>query len=78
MEDGPEAKELRIDEDDLLSSAAGEVRFDNVSFKYQGNERGGTGGLRNISFCVQPGKMVAFVGASGTFFQFVPLPRLAR
>lgn len=69
VEDAPDAMELEIEESAVLSSSAGEVRFDNVSFQYHGNEQGGSGGLKDISFCVKPGKMIAFVGASGTSFR---------
>lgn len=52
--------------------AEGRVSFQNVSFKYEGSQRGEKGGLRNVSFDVAPGKMVAFVGASGTGKRYVP------
>lgn len=65
MKDEPDAEPLEMDEKDLAAERIGEVRFDNVSFKYHGKERGTSGGLRNISFRVAPGRMVAFVGASG-------------
>lgn len=72
VQDAPGANTLTITEDDVLSGTAGEVRFTNVSFKYVGNERGSTGGLKDMSFCAAPGKMVAFVGASGKALQITP------
>ena len=51
--DRPGAKPLRIDK--------GEVRFENVSFAYDPERRI----LKNISFEVPAGKMVAIVGPSG-------------
>lgn len=66
---------MSISESDLISGRAGEVCFDNVSFLYQGNEQGESGGLKHISFRVAPGKMVAFVGASGMCYRsFPPFP----
>lgn len=65
VQDQPDAKPLIMTNDDVVAGRVGEVRFDNVCFKYQGAERGSSGGLRNISFRIPPGKMLAFVGASG-------------
>lgn len=41
----------------------GEVEFRNVSFKYETKEKTDT--IRNVSFKVEPGQMVAFVGPTG-------------
>ncbi len=38
------------------------IRFDNISFAYEGNE---TQGIHNISFNVERGQKIAFVGNSG-------------
>lgn len=65
VQDVPDARELEMSNEDVISGRVGEVRFDNVSFKYQGGERGNSGGLKDINFTVEPGKMVALVGASG-------------
>lgn len=65
VKDEPDAKELIMADEDIQAGKVGEVRFDNVSFCYQGNERGESGGLNNVSFTVPAGKMVAIVGASG-------------
>ena len=45
-----------------LAVSGGEVRFDNVSFAYDPRRPI----LKNISFTVAPGKMTAFVGATGS------------
>jgi len=65
VEDSPDARELVIKDEDLSAGRVGEVRFENVSFKYDESDRGNSGGLKNVSFTVPAGKMVAFVGASG-------------
>jgi ATP-binding cassette subfamily B protein/subfamily B ATP-binding cassette protein MsbA len=51
------------DAPDAISAASlrGEIIFDNVSFKYDD----GTPVLRNVSFKINAGQQVAFVGASG-------------
>lgn len=77
MKDHPDAEELNMSEEDVVSGKAGEIRFHNVSFRYQGNERSGTSGLRNISFSIKPGNMVAFVGASGTCYFKPPLVKVS-
>lgn len=73
VQDLSEAKPLDMQIDDVLAGRVGEVRFDDVSFRYQGSERGSSGGLRNITFRIAPGKMLAFVGASGAGKRCVPL-----
>ena len=45
-----------------LTTAKGELAFENVSFQYPGSERNA---LENISFTAKPGQTVALVGASG-------------
>lgn len=45
----------------VLPKVKGHVRFDNVSFAYNAGEEV----LENVSFDVEPGKVVAFVGPSG-------------
>ncbi|CDF38574.1 unnamed protein product [Chondrus crispus] len=65
VQDDANAKPFEVEEEALVEKRVGDVRFENVSFKYHGTERGSSGGLRNISFHVAPGRMVAFVGASG-------------
>jgi ATP-binding cassette subfamily B protein len=44
-----------------LTSVAGHIRFENVSFAFPGSGHG----LRDISFDVQPGQTVAIVGPTG-------------
>ena len=51
--DRPDAKSLRVDQ--------GEIKFENVSFAYDPDRQI----LKNISFAVPAGKMVAIVGPSG-------------
>ncbi len=46
----------------LLVRAKGEIRFDNVSFRYPGVERAA---LNDINFQISAGQTVALVGASG-------------
>lgn len=65
VQDSPDAENMLISESDVTAGTAGEVRFRNVSFKYTGGERGSSGGIKDMSFTAAPGKMVAFVGASG-------------
>jgi ATP-binding cassette, subfamily B, bacterial HlyB/CyaB len=47
-----------------LSTLRGQVRFENVSFRYNEDEERNT--LQNISFEAKPGQMVAIVGRSGS------------
>ncbi len=54
IKDKPDAKPLHVN--------GGEVRFENVSFAYDPRRPI----LKNISFTVPPGKMTAFVGATGS------------
>lgn len=65
VKDADDATQFACAEEDILEGRVGQVTFDNVTFKYQNNERGEGSGLKNISFTVPPGKMIAFVGASG-------------
>ena len=51
--DDPDAKELKV--------GTGDIRFENVSFSYDADRPI----LKNVSFRVPPGKMVAIVGSSG-------------
>jgi ATP-binding cassette, subfamily B, bacterial len=55
----------------LAKPVRGELAFRNVSFAYPGREDDAA--LRNVSFCVAPGEVVAIVGPSGagksTLFQ---------
>lgn len=55
VEDKPGAPPIRM--------GAGEVRFENVSFDY-GPNAGGS--LSEISFTIQPGRMTAIVGPTGS------------
>lgn len=65
MKDAPDAVDLSMSTEDVLKGKVGRVCFENVSFKYEATARGHSGGLKNISFVIEPGKMVALVGASG-------------
>ena len=66
--------ELLAEEPDLvekpgaveLPPIAGEIRFDDVSFRYSGaGDGGGAYALRDVSLTVPPGQTVALVGATG-------------
>ena len=46
-----------------LPKLQGEIRFENVTFRYHGN--GSVNILENLSFTIKPGQMVALVGRSG-------------
>ncbi|MBQ8133747.1 MAG: ABC transporter ATP-binding protein [Clostridia bacterium] len=47
----------------LKEKVRGEVKFDNVSFRYKGAE---SDVLRNISFTAKPGETTAFIGTTGS------------
>lgn len=65
VQDAPDAQDLEMKHEDIQAGKVGELCFENVSFVYKGNNPKDSGGLKNITFRVAPGKMVAFVGASG-------------
>lgn len=65
VNDKPDATELSTARNDVNAGRVGRVEFKNVSFKYGNSTRGDSGGLKDISFVVEPGKTVALVGASG-------------
>lgn len=65
VKDSPDAVDLVLREDDVVKRKVGRVAFNNVTFRYATSKGNESGGLKNISFSVEPGKMVAFVGASG-------------
>lgn len=76
--DSEDAKPIAIHEQDLIKTKRGSVKFENVSFRYKTTDRD-TGGVRNLNFHVEPGKMLGVVGSSGKryahlivfcFFQF--------
>jgi len=48
----------------VMPSVQGEVRFENVTFRYIADQERNT--LENISFHVQPGQTIALVGRSGS------------
>lgn len=48
----------------LLPSIRGDIRFENVTFRYDQAEERNT--LQNISFTVEPGQTIAIVGRSGS------------
>lgn len=52
-----------VNDDFQMMPIEGEVRFENVSFHYQGEDL--SKGLQNISFVVKPGQTIGIVGASG-------------
>ncbi len=63
--DSPGAKPLVIRENDLIKRRRGSIRFENVSFRYKTSDRD-TGGVRNLNFHVEPGRMLGVVGSSGS------------
>ncbi|PLK48743.1 lipid A export permease/ATP-binding protein MsbA [Uliginosibacterium sp. TH139] len=61
-----ELLDLQAEEDrglQKLERARGEIRFENVSFAYPGQE---TPAVSDFTLSIQPGETVAFVGASGS------------
>lgn len=65
VRDEPGAVDLSYDADQLDLGTFGDVEFRNVSFVYDAEEADHSGGVRDISFRVPAGKMVALVGPSG-------------
>ncbi|RMG10615.1 MAG: ATP-binding cassette domain-containing protein [Cyanobacteria bacterium J055] len=61
---GTEAEEPSGSNKLVLPRLVGEVRFDNVTFRYTEDEERNT--LQNISFEVKPGQTIAIVGRSGS------------
>lgn len=61
---GTEAEEPPGSNKLVLPRLVGEVRFDNVTFRYTEDEERNT--LQNISFEVKPGQTIAIVGRSGS------------
>lgn len=57
--DSPKEPELGTE---VLNDVKGQITFDNVSFTYPGQD---LPTLKNISFTINPGEMVALVGGSG-------------
>lgn len=60
----PEQKPSDLPSRIVLPDLQGSVRFDNVYFRYGGNETSYV--LENISFDINPGELVAVVGRSGS------------
>lgn len=56
VQDAPDA--------DALRGAEGEIRFEDVTFSYDGD--GGEPVLRDVSFTIRPGETVAVIGATGS------------
>lgn len=65
VQDTPDAVDLVMPKEDIITGKLGTVSFNNVTFRYQPTAGAESGGLKNITFTVRPGKMIAFVGASG-------------
>ena len=51
------------DDPELLENVRGEVRFENVCFRYEGAENDV---LHDISFTAEPGRTTAFIGTTGS------------
>ncbi len=62
--DREDAVPVYISEEDLISKKKGEISFNNVSFTYKVDNLA-SGGIRNVTFTVRPGRMLGIVGASG-------------
>jgi ATP-binding cassette subfamily B protein len=60
----PEQKPGELQSQVTIPDLQGDIRFENVYFRYGGNETGYV--LENISFGIKPGEMVAVVGLSGS------------
>lgn len=60
----PEQKAEDMESRILLPELQGDIRFENVYFRYGGNETPYI--LENISFEIKPGEMIAIVGQSGS------------
>lgn len=60
----PEQKAEDMESRILLPEMQGDIRFENVYFRYGGNETPYI--LENISFEIKPGEMIAIVGQSGS------------
>jgi ATP-binding cassette subfamily B protein len=60
----PEQKPQQIESRIVLPSLKGDIRFDNVFFRYGGNETKFV--LESIRFSIEPGQLVAIVGQSGS------------
>mgnify|MGYP001568549786 CR=1 FL=1 len=54
-------EEIDITNSKELKEIDGKIEFKNVSFSYNKSEKV----LKNLSFCINPGELVAFVGQSG-------------
>jgi ATP-binding cassette, subfamily B, bacterial HlyB/CyaB len=61
---GTESEEPPGSNKSILPPIVGEVRFENVTFRYTEDEERNT--LQNISFTVKPGQTIAIVGRSGS------------
>ncbi|MEJ2592856.1 MAG: peptidase domain-containing ABC transporter, partial [Candidatus Thiodiazotropha sp.] len=60
----PEQRPEEISSRVILPDLQGDIRLDNVYFRYGGNETPYI--LENISFAIKPGQLVAIVGQSGS------------
>ncbi|MBL8267717.1 ABC transporter transmembrane domain-containing protein [Steroidobacter sp.] len=60
----PEQKPQEIESRIMLPNLKGDIRFDNVFFRYGGNENRFV--LESIRFGIEPGQLVAIVGQSGS------------
>ncbi|WP_271555196.1 ABC transporter ATP-binding protein [Enterococcus mundtii] len=69
LETEPDLTYLDVPEQELTGS----VRFENVSFRYPGDD---ADTLKNITFSIEPGEMIGIVGATGagksTLAQLIP------
>ncbi len=60
--DATEEDSARTGDETFNEPARGEVRFENVSFNYDGR----SGALKGVSLHARPGQMIALVGATGS------------
>lgn len=65
IQDAPDAISLEYSQHQLDKGALGDIEFRDVSFIYDEEDADFSGGVRDVSFRVPAGKMVALVGPSG-------------
>lgn len=62
--EAPLEEELQIQSKQILPCLLGDIRFDNVTFRYHSDNEQNV--ISNLSFHIKPGQMVALIGRSGS------------